>query len=333
MDNPSHSSKPQASGLATTQHLERWRAEWQASQTAGENQNYPAPPIPRPTDDSGQVFNPADYDGDPNGFIPGVVRVLSASITGDAVRPIYVLVLENQGEGEIRIAPFSDFHAPATDREMLVSADPEAEGFPCVLQIWNSMDCPRGLLGRSWFSRQVPDEVVRNARILDRDLPLPPESAMLAGAPLLDTQDPRHDYIAQETRRLEHFSRLALEFYSPTADVILFPDRANSFPALAAAGSPEERELDYHVWEHPPSGATLHLSELVGRVGGYTLRVEGDTSGDFEGATVMDGSGRSLGRIEGGTLGGSANPLRFLGRRMRVFSAEGTPLSLVRREK
>ena len=332
MDNQSPHPENHASRPTPLRHLAQWHAEWQGCETlAPQSARTTQLSLSGDSDQREQAFAFPAYDDEPEGFTPGSVRILSASITEDTMRPIHILILDEEDQGSCRFAPFSDFSAPATDGELLVAEDPEQAGFPCVIQVWNARDCPRDLLARSWFSHRVAEDVVRRARIVDRDLPLPENASALIGAALDKPQDPRHGYIATETERLEPLTRRALDFQKPPAEVIAFPEASVAIPALAAAPHPEERMLDYHVWTHPRSGVVLHISELVGHPGGYTLRVEGDSASLFEGASVMDGAGRRLGRIIDGALGDSAHPLRFAGRSMRVTSADGTPLILARR--
>lgn len=332
MDNQSSESENHAIGLAPFHHLAQWRAEWD-----GRDRNSDFEPFFTPfsssllADQPGRIFHQPAYDDDPEGFIPGSVRVLSATVAGDTTRALHILVLDEEDVGIFRFAPFSDFSTPATDKELLISQDSQEAGFPCVIQAWNARDCPRDLLARSWFSRRVSEDVVRRTRILDRDLPLPQYAGMLVGTPVDEPGDSRHEYIAVETNRLDYLARLVLDSGKACADVIAFPDSSALIPVLAASAHPEERELDYHVWENPKSGARLHVSELIGHPGGYALRVEGDTASLFEGAAVLDGAGRRLGWIENGALGDDSHPLRFAGRSMRVVAADGSPLILARR--
>lgn len=105
--------------------------------------------------------------------------------------------------------------------------------------------------------------------------------------------------------------------------------RPESQLSLAAAEDSPDRKLAFHTWRIEESDVLVHLEELLSVPNGFTLSVEGDTSGMLEGAAIFDAETSRLGLIEGGSSGSTECPLRFPTSSLRIELSDGQSVRLV----
>lgn len=285
------------------------------------------------------VFESAAYDLNPAGFNIGSVRLLSSTITDGNQRPVYVLVLGEWDAEWSWFAPFSNYSSPATDWELMTKLDPPPLQ---VLEVWNARSCPNDLLQRSWFVTQVDPAIVESAKALYRRMLGNGKESLgdlveKVGTKIFDSNDPRLEYIKSETQLLDYLTALAIQHDEAESEdepvnvipfVVSIPQEEASM-SLAAAGDTSDRKLAFHSWKVEGTEVLLHLVELLGVPNGFTLRVEGDSSGMLEGAIVFDEEASKLGLIEEGCAGSKDVPLRFPTNSLRIELSDGQSVRLV----
>lgn len=117
--------------------------------------------------------------------------------------PVYVAVTEAAGDLYL-VIPFGRFAEPATPEEWRTERD---AGPLRVLCLWNARVLSAAALARSWRVDGLTANEEEGIRILNEwmesERPLPPGLAHAVGPPLVHPLDPRHDYVEEETGRLD----------------------------------------------------------------------------------------------------------------------------------
>ncbi len=133
---------------------------------------------------------------------PGDIRLL---YPGQEIHdgPAYVAVTEAAGDLYL-IIPFGRFEEPATPEEWRT----ERDAFPLrVLCLWNARALSADALTRSWRVDCLTAREKEDVRILNEwmesERALPSGLAHAVGPPLVHPLDPRHDYLEEETGRLD----------------------------------------------------------------------------------------------------------------------------------
>ncbi|MCP5538386.1 MAG: hypothetical protein H7A51_19400 [Akkermansiaceae bacterium] len=324
-------------------HHVAWSRERETEQTlretSTEDKSANSPPISEASACSNTLFQAPAYDSDASGFDSGSVLLLSHTVTGNDIRPIYVLVIGEWDQDWSWFMPFSVYSAPATDWELLTHL--EAQPLQ-VLQVWNARSCPNEILGKGWGVCRVDLSIVESAKILYSRMIGNGDSSMgdlsdKIGTKIFDSDDPRLEYLKSEMQLLDHLTELAIQF--DEAEASLQPVNVTPFVAiipkveehlsLAAAGDTPDRKLAIHSWQVEGSAVVVHLVELLASPGAYTLRVENDSSGMFENATVHDGSGAKVGVIRNGLAGSKGTPLQFSTNSLSIQLSDGQSANLI----
>ena len=144
----------------------------------------------------------------------GEIRLLSHEITGETPRPIYVAVIHHS-EDEYLIIPFGRFPDPATQGEIWTGVEDHRFDLACT---WNARILPSGILEKSWNVGQV-DNILRGKlhahfKSLARGLNFEVSLLKDIGPPLHHPEDPRWDYLAEETDLLKHLDQVCLDYYA-----------------------------------------------------------------------------------------------------------------------
>jgi len=322
-------------------HHRIWSEEWEVEQLLATTDDSPADVRPDPKSRDGQnpLYLAPEYDLEPAGFEVGSIRLLSFAVTGDPLRPTYILIMGDWDTDWSWFMPFSIFASPATNWELLSGMDPDPVQ---VLQVWNARSCPEEMLRQSWFVGVAPKSLAGDAlalysSMISGDENLPAGLCARVGTRVLDPNDPRVKYLEDENARLDYLTGLALqqdrvESEAPAENIVPFfteIPKAQRPLTLAAASETPDAELEYHVWLVEGTPIEIHLLELLGSPGRFTLRVENDPDGLLEEAAVFSETEIPLGSISNGIVGTHDSPLVFMSRVIRIELADGQPVSLL----
>ena len=199
--------------------LAQWLYEWQLDQAMAANPERDAP--------TGGVFascNAASprvaasprHRGRRVALQVGDVRLLSPVVESTWLRPVYVLLLAQGGDGFWLVAPFGRFGVPAVPGEWRTGS---RSLHARVLCCWQVRRIEPALLADAWRVMRFPKAKLTTAlrvaaACCDRSeldtqaLPIPWAAL---GPPLRHPADPRRDYLAQESDRLDDLgSRLPM---------------------------------------------------------------------------------------------------------------------------
>jgi len=263
---------------------------------------------------SDPIFQSPDFNEDDEGFEPGSVRILSPSLTGKSQSaPIYVLILGKWEKGWTWLAPFSNYSTPATNFEL--ASNEEAEPLK-VLEVWNARTCQDKLIKQSWFVTKVDSSLVDDAKKIYKSLitgkPIKDSDLLVrVGTQVQHDNDPRLEYLAEETRRLDTLSNLAMGLRSQPSNIITL-NRTPAALSLAAAKGSGTRELEFYTLNIENSSTQLIIAEQEEHKGKFVIKIVNDTEKLLEGAKIQDLSGNVLAVIQNNTAGSSDKPLDLI---------------------
>ena len=256
---------------------------------------------PRPTGPLDGLVTPFD----PPPVMSGEIRLLSAWLMPEAGRPVYIAVLADWEKGLKLVAPFGPLAEPATPGELhTLRAEPPL----AVLCLWNAHSLAEELIARSWIVSHMSEAEHADAWAVFQHAatgsPVPERLVGRVGPPILDADDPRLNYQAEEVALL---AALADATFAAEGRR---PENIVKLPSLAAAIETSHRSLA------AATGATPEAREIFDISGrGLSIRIylESDLStatllvhdAADEPATVLDGAavinlaGRPLATIAG----------------------------------
>jgi hypothetical protein len=311
--------------------LARWLREREfdlATREPEEEQRRAATSGPRPTGPLDALVTPFD----PAPVKPGEIRLLSTWLMPEARRPVYIAVLADWEEGLKLVAPFGPLSEPATPGELrTLRAEPPL----AVLSLWNAHSLAVELVARSWIVSRMSEAEHAEAWAVFQHAatgsPVPERLVGRVGPPILDMDDPRQHYQAEEVALL-----------APLADATFAaegrgPENIVELPALAAAfemaqrtlaaesgGTPEARE----IFDVPDRGLSIRIY-LESDFATATMLVHeanGEPASGLDGAVVVDLSGNPLATISG-AFASFPFALATAGIGVRLASGDMVPLT------
>jgi hypothetical protein len=137
----------------------------------------------------------------------GQIRLFHPFTDETAVRPRYVAVLKENGDGSWLAAPFSRFAEPAVPGEWKTGRDVPVLRSLCI---WNARSLPDSVLARSWDVDRMTISRITQAvaihKLLAEGKELSRPLSRRVGPPLVHPLDPRIEYMEEER---EWFSALS----------------------------------------------------------------------------------------------------------------------------
>jgi hypothetical protein len=173
----------------------------------------------------------------------GEVRLLAPVLRETEARPVYVAVLPGS-EQHFPVVPFSRFSDPATPLELRSGRN----ALPLrVLCVWNSRVLKHETLCQSWMVDHLAAEEIAEwsaaLSVMQSTGRLPPDLEARCGPPLIDPDDPRHDYLQEEEALMDAVTK----FRGASALLYPEPDRGE----LPKAAEPTE-DYGADADEHAP---------------------------------------------------------------------------------
>lgn len=204
--------REKAALAAMRRNLKRWLREWDTRNVLQDAVARGDPTLPGlPSwSDSNRVEVRTGSDQDLLSCVEaGQIRLLPRPGLGagcglGGLRPVYVVILEDRGNGIWLVAPFSGFASPAVPGEWLTGL----RQVPLkVLSLWNARAVDAAAVARGWSCGSFPSGKVADAldvwRHATRGAPLEIVSANRIGPPLRHPLDPRHAYMQEESELLD----------------------------------------------------------------------------------------------------------------------------------
>ena len=140
------------------------------------------------------------------------IRILSKQYTSDPDVIPYVAVVDKWDENMWLIVPFSPYKTPATPGEMETGLD--TYGLH-VLQAWNGRTVQDAILKKSYLFGVLPEKVCKDALALFRHefggVSLPSDFSVRRGSPIVESADPRRDYLDECIKRLNPLAKSVIE--------------------------------------------------------------------------------------------------------------------------
>lgn len=223
------------------------------------------------------------YDGN---LKPGQIRLLSQ--TGELT---YAVLLRRWGENAFVVAPFSRFSYPATDEELKTRYDGGL--YLQVLQIWNIRTALDGTLKRSWLIGIMPEEDIEDAwKMWESSLGgAEPEASVLerTGVPVFRADDPRIAYRDEEWNKFAKFDE-----EDARRAVFLDSELTVSSPCSACRSG----EMRLAAAETEKNSVSFYSVADTGLM----LQIEFSPHDRRTVFSVLDGSGRKTGKLDGCTV-------------------------------
>lgn len=205
-------AREQATLAAMRRSLKRWLREWNtrnALHDAAVRGDPARPELPAGTDSKPAVIRVGVGKGLLSGVEAGQIRLLprpgiSAGCDLGGLRPVYVVILQDRGNGTWLVAPFSGFTNPAVPGEWLTGLRPVPLK---VLSLWNARTVDAVAAARGWPCGRLSSGKVADAldvwRHATQGEPLERVAANRIGPALRHPLDPRHAYMQEETELLD----------------------------------------------------------------------------------------------------------------------------------
>lgn len=199
MNTPSYTIVPRRRSDRT--RLAAWLAEWDLEKRLREE----SPDEPAAGQGQAAVKPPAGtlrYDRPVREIEPGDIVILPPA--GTVWGPVYVAVLAPHGRGRWLIVPFGRFATPAWWGEWSTGLSAPALTVACV---WNSRvvsAAPLTALPRAGrLTARRREDLAAIYRHVQEGEDAPERLRRRLGPPLVHPADPRHDYLDEETMRLD----------------------------------------------------------------------------------------------------------------------------------
>ncbi len=317
--------------IRKTKHTDRrklaeWLAEWDMDRQLADpdaTQSAPAGEEPMQKEVCAPAVCPGLYDQDAIGA--GEVRLFASSSGAASDWPLYVAVLAAPAEDGFCCVPFSRYSVPALPEEWSTGIRHAALR---VLCFWNVQHVKMGGMPPGWRVKRLsyrqlkPIHEVRN--LFDMGAPLPAALRKRVGPLLMHPADPRHEYMAEERKRVTSCFR-------PGADRCLTQNEEDGLYISEWTRNPEEWLLAAEGREkYGVAAAVYHTEDHTVIVAVYEKEADqvsvrimmhaGDPCVRYEGGCVETETGE---RSEPVRQGRTQLPARFATRLSALIDSAG----------
>lgn len=216
----------------------------------------------------------------------------------------YILLLQRDSENSFMTAAFSHYDFPATDKEMQI--DGYSGAYLNTVQLWNTRTLQDDILQKSWLCGTLPETVYQDVctfiNAISNNEAIPEHILDKTGTAVTDNDDVRWDYMAEEKSFFSNIDAINKEFS------ILDCLYEYSFPqlwegnkeSLAAGDEENDVQINCRIYEHDEF-VTLTYSFIEETLWiSIFLPDRSGLSSQYDGMTVIDPAGNTLGVINAG---------------------------------